>query len=97
MKKAGGSPLPPVSRGALLGFALLAALLRRFLVGAAGLLVHARLRLGRLLVHAAGRLLVHALGVFLVLRQRGKAGGRKRRCDQYRKKLFHRHPLLWWL
>src|SRR3954453_10442122 len=87
MKKAGVYPLPLVSLGALLGFALLAALLRSFLVHAAGLLVHAGFRLVRLLVHGAGaRLLVRA---FLVLRERGEAGGREHRRYEDRKELLH--------
>src|SRR4051794_14096476 len=93
MKKAGVSPLPLVSLVALLGFALLAAFLRCFLVRAARLLVHAGLRLVGLLLHAAGGLLVHALGVFLVLRERGKAGSREHRRDENRKELLHSHPL----
>src|SRR3954470_11254489 len=84
MKKAGVYPLPLVSLGALLGFALLAALLRSFLVHAAGLRL---LRLAGLLLHGAGaRLLVRA---FLVLRERGEAGGREHRRYEDRKELLH--------
>src|SRR6267142_627679 len=78
-----------------------------FVSGRSGLLlvhlVHlVRLLVGLLLAVLLAVLLVHLLGLgvrllvhLLVLRERGKAGGRKHRRDEDCNKLLHRHPLLW--
>src|SRR6267142_1584363 len=87
MKKAGTCPAFVSGRSGLLLVHLvhLVRLLRGLLLA---------VLLAVLLVHLLGlgvRLLVH----LLVLRERGKAGGRKHRRDEDCNKLLHRHPLLW--
>src|SRR6266850_1769761 len=96
MKKAGTCPAFVSGRSGLLLVHLVH--LVRLLVG---LLLAVLLR-GLLLAVLLAVLLVHLLGLgvrllvhLLVLRERGKAGGRKHRRDEDCNKLLHRHPLLW--